>query len=235
MTTGTSGVRRGVWRAVLLGGVVTSMLGVPAGVRAQGPTPYPENQPFVNTSGSRAARGVGQGLQLSASLYAGALVGGRQRLEDVDPAVEQRLAPAATVGLRLELSTSRYIALGVFMDYLRTEVLVLLEDPDPDVLSRTGMVSVGVSFKLRAPFALGRTRASVYVGVPLGMAVLRPPRVLGGQTEVGVFFGGLVGLQVEVNDHVGVFVEAGVRAARFENLLVGLRQGAVHAGAAYAF
>ncbi|MCA9575357.1 MAG: hypothetical protein H6726_22235 [Sandaracinaceae bacterium] len=209
-------------------------LATPSLTSAQ-PTPYPETQPFVNASGSTPGRRPGQGLDLSVSLFGGVAFSGREEVALETPAVEASLAPAFVMGARLELSTSRYVAIGGFFDYTRMSVLILRDAPEEDFVTRTGLLGFGLFVKLRAPFELARHEASVYVSLPFGMGVLRPPAAAASDAAFGVVFGALAGLHLAVSDHLGVFVEAGLRASRFSDQSASFRQGAALAGAAYAF
>lgn len=215
--------------------VTLGALGAPAGARAQGGTPYPETQPFTNASGSASTRRPGQGLDLSVSLFTGAHFAGRMRGSDDMLSIDHALAPAFTLGGRLELSTNRYIAVGVFVDYVRTQLVIPLEPPESDVITRTGMIGLGVWLKLRVPFVVGRREGHVYVGVPVGMSVLRPSRVTGGNPSTGVVLGAVAGVHIPATDHVSVFCEAGLRADRHSSPQLRLRQGSVHAGVTYGF
>ncbi|MEZ4327870.1 MAG: hypothetical protein R3B40_21805 [Polyangiales bacterium] len=223
----------GSWRRWALLVLSVAALG-PSEAAAQ-PTPYPETQPFVNASGSAPGRRPGQGLDLSASLFTGVAAGGSERTTLATPALENSLAPAFVLGARLELSTSRYIAFGGFFDYARTEVLIVREPPEEDFGTRTGMLGFGLFMKLQAPFGVAGRDANVYVSVPFGMGVLRPPAAAASDPAFGVVFGALAGVHVKVSDHLGGFVEAGLRASRFSDISRSYRQACAHAGIAYAF
>jgi hypothetical protein len=235
-------VRRKVARASLLLALAWAGLG-PSTAAAQGSTPYPENQPFANASGAAAStRRPGQGLDLRASLFAGALFAGRERRSTDALSADDRLAPGFTLGGRLELATSRYFALGVFVDYARTAYVLSLPEPNGDVSTRTDLFDLGVWMKLRVPVVIAGADVGFYVGLPFGLSILRPTRVVGDEPLHGVMLGAVAGAHVALGDHLGVFAEAGLHVSLFgqtddlrEYQRTTLLQGALRAGASYSF
>lgn len=180
---------------------------------AQGPTPQPYGEPFPAPSGSAPARTAADGPKLSAWVYTGAHFAGRQQ-QGGDLSTSRRdLDPAFTLGARVELSTSPYLALGVFADYLRLGFVVNLPPPASSRREDSGILSLGVWIKGSIPFRVGGQDASLYLGIPVGLGLVLSSSE-GGNT-FGLLVGAMVGGSVQVTDVVGLFLEAGLRADRY--------------------
>lgn len=210
--------------------------------RAQGPTPEPYREPFPAPSGSAPARTSANGPELSAWVYAGVHFAGREREESNDGTARHGLDPAFTLGARVELSTSPYLAVGLFLDYLSLQYVVNVPASMSTRRERVGVVGLGVWVKAGVPILLGGKEASVYLGIPIGLGMALPGASTGAPPAFGLLVGALGGGHVRLTDHVGVFAEAGLRADRFtlENdrgVQVRLRfiQAVVHAGASLSF
>lgn len=186
---------------------------LPSRVLAQGPTPQPYGEPFPAPSGSAPARTGGDGPELSAWFYTGAHFAGRQQQGGDLSTSRHDLDPAFTLGARLELATSRYIAIGGFVDYLRLQFDVDFPLPVGTLHETKGIVSLGVWVKFSIPVTLEGHETSFYVGVPIGLSVALSN--YDGGTTYGLVFGGMGGAHLMLNDDIGVFLEAGVRADRY--------------------
>jgi len=218
---------------------VVGCLLLPSVTLAQGPTPQPYREPFPAPSGSAPARTPGDGPKLSAWLYTGVHFAGRQRQSGDAGTSREPLDPAFTLGARGELSTSPYLAVGVFLDYLRLAYGVN-RPPIESERERAGIISLGVWVRGSIPVLLGGHAASLYVGVPIGLSMALSGSE-GGPT-FGLLFGALGGAHVMVTEQVGLFVEAGVRADRYTleddrgvHERMGFIQAALRAGASLSF
>lgn len=192
--------------------ILLSLL-LPARGLAQGPTPQPYGEPFPAPSGSAPARTEANGPKLSAWVYTGAHFGGQQRQSGDSGSFRQGLDPAFTLGVRGELRTNPYLAVGLFVDYLRLGYTVVRPAPVGSVRERAGILSLGVWVKGSIPVVIGGHDASFYVGAPVGLGMALSNGE-GGNT-FGLLFGVLGGASVMVTQQVGVFVEAGLRADRY--------------------
>ena len=215
---------------------------LPSWALAQGPTPTPEPEPFPAPSGSAPARTPGDGPDTSAWVYAGAHFAGSQRERTADGSARDPLDPAFTLGARFELSTSPYLAVGLFLDYLSLQYVVDLPAPMGVRRDRVGVVGLGVWVKGSIPIRLGEKDASLYLGIPIGLGMALSGAETAAAPAFGLLFGALGGGHIHLTDHVGVFAEAGFRTDRFtledvRGVRVRLQfvQAVVHAGASLSF
>ena len=227
----------GAWLLVAVVGLLSGT------AHAQGPLPAPYREPFPAPSGSAPARTPGDGPELSAWLSTGVDFAGRQRQTDDTGTSRDRLAAAFPVGGRLELATSPYLAFGVFVDYLRLQYVVHMPPPmPPTTRDRASVIGLGVWVRACIPVIIGGQQASIYLGLPIGLSAALAGAATGGQPSFGLLLGALAGGNVMLTEHVGVFLEAGLRVDRYQtedDFEVLARQAwlqaVVHAGASLSF
>jgi hypothetical protein len=172
------------------------------------------------------------------SLYAGPRLGGSAQFSFDGDSETADMAVGGSLGVRLEVPVARYFVIGGFFDFASLQ-LDFGDGFEP--ADRLNVLNVGLWLKVRALVELQSAIMEIYLGVPVGLSVAVSTEE-DVDNDLGYGLGALGGVQVHLNQTLGLFVEAGFHRDSYkvgeefgETLRVSFLQASVHGGVSFGF
>ena len=165
------------------------------------------------------------------TVYFGPHFAGRAQQSLGGTSFTQDLAPAPSLGARLEIPLGPFFVFGGFVDFVSLQA-----SGAPSGTDRLALLGVGGWLKGRVIIDLDWSLLEFYVGVTIGLSVY-VPTTDGTEAELGLATGVLGGAQAHLSDSIALFLEAGFRLDYFniDDAKTTYLQAAVHAGVSFGF